>query len=188
MRSIIVTLVILISIKSFNQEGKKYEYKEIDCKDEQGKQYDFIETNFNVDGSVLSKKDLHIVNYRGVIDIYFYAKKFHSLLLPDKLVDNRYHNDTILIWNYKGDKAQESKKSFAYDSLSRLVLFSYSGCQVCSQSKYDYKLEYDFKNRPKNIINLNGNDRYEIIYDKNGEVTELRSYSFNKLYQKVKLK
>jgi hypothetical protein len=181
-------LLILISIKSFNQEGKKYEYIEIDFKDEQGKQYDFIETNYKDDGLVLSKKDIHIDNYNGTIDIYFYAKNFHFLSLPDKFVDNRYHNDTILIWSYKGDKMQQSSKSFIYDSISRLVLFSYSGCPVCSQSKYDYKVEYDFKDNPVIINNLNGNDRYEIIYDKKGEVKELKSYFLNKLYQKIKLK
>jgi hypothetical protein len=82
---------------------------------------------------------------------------------------------------------QQSSKSFIYDSLSRLVLFSYSGCPVCSQFNYDYKVEYNIEDKPETIINLNGNDRYEITYDKNGEVKELKCYFFNKVYRKIKL-
>jgi hypothetical protein len=55
MRTIIPILLILISIKSYNQD-KQYDYIKIDYKDDQGRRYDFIETNYKEDGSILSKK------------------------------------------------------------------------------------------------------------------------------------
>jgi hypothetical protein len=150
--------------------------------------FDFLETNYNIDGSVLSKKMKHFDTVTEKIDIYFYKKYFYEPAnIPDSFSDKRYKNDTVIIWSYKGDQMQESSKSYIYDSLSRVLSYAFSGCMVCSNYKYDYKVIYNTNDQPTNIKNNAGNNEYDIRYNNEGKMIELNCYSLKKIFRKIEM-
>ena len=111
-----------------------------------------------------------------------------NLPLPEAFIDARYKNEVVVI----GDKddslsfinPQESFKYDSFDSLSRLISFSYSGCISCSDSPYHFHVIYNSKNEVIELVNnINSFKRYIIKYNKSGNITKIKC--FTKYYDKV---
>lgn len=128
-----------------------------------------------------------IKSNNGIIDALFL--KHHSGILyhlPETIVDKSHKNQTITIRN--DDKYIGSTKSFAYDSLSRLVNFSNSGCPACSDLPYNYKITYNVIGKIETITNNGfGIYSYKFQYDEKANLRELNCYTDTVLTEKVEL-
>lgn len=128
----------------------------------------------------------HFEKEEGKIDIHYLKENIGlTLALPESFIDSRYKNERVVMGN-KNDSLSYKwpQKTFKYDSLSRLISFSYSGCTSCSISPYHFYVIYNSKNEIIELVNrMNGFERHIIRYNKSGNITILKSY--RKFYDKV---
>lgn len=117
----------------------------------------------------------------GPVDIYFFNN--HLKLpadLPQKLTDKRYAGQTISETNPNAEGNVQSNWGYStsYDSIGRVVNFSYSSCMACSSFPYSYSITYDSKGQLTTISNKLGlQDRFECYYDDKGNIIKLTRYS-----------
>jgi hypothetical protein len=117
------------------------------------------------------------------LTLSFFKNHFHKPhYLPENLVDHKYKNQTVTIWNYKSPKSDMEKQAnwqstYTYDSLSRIVNFTYSPCLVCSQHHYDYSVKYNLLGQIERVINNeNIKENYRISYNILGGVNHIEVY------------
>lgn len=133
LKSIIKTLILIFLTFHFGCTKKK----SLDFK---------VSTNYSEGKSYLIKTKT-IENPKSKIDIFFFKKHFNKFYgLPKKLINKKLKNQEITEWNFK-DKPQELeenwKEVYTYDSAGRLIEYKYSGCIICSQMPWGYKLFYN---------------------------------------------
>lgn len=122
-----------------------------------------ISTNY-VDGIPNLTKKKTIENPDSEIDVYFFKEHFAQFYgLPNELTKENLKNQEITEWEFK-DKPKELlenwTETYSYDSDGKLIEYKYSGCTICSQLPWGYKL----------------------IYNKNNDIVEQQVYH---LYQKI---
>jgi len=132
----------------------------------------------------------------SLIDFNFMKKHFNTpYYFPDKFVDFKYKNETITVWRDENEIKDNFKSSnwshtYKYDLKSRIIEFSYSGCLVCSNLAYNFRVTYDENGRVielKNIISKK--QKFKIRYNSCGDIKELISFtSENKLKKRILLK
>lgn len=140
--------------------------------------------------------EVQTLNVDGVLDIDFYMENFSEprFSLPDTLVNTKYKNETIQIWN---DTTRPMNTwtnwvyTYKYDHMSRVSSFSYSNCMACSRTPYTMHIRYDSKNRPV-VLSIDEYDKkypegnkYLIKYDSNNAVIQLKCYTEGKLRTKI---
>ncbi len=105
---------------------------------------------------------------KGNIDLYFLKKHFYSpYYLPDKFIDIQNRNKTISIWQDPKDKQDHIRNwehVYTYDSLGRVIRYTYSSCIICSTLPYDYSVTY------------NSNDQVILIQETKNPITFLKFY------------
>lgn len=124
------------------------------------------------------------------IDIYVFSRHFYyPYYLPEKFIDKQKRNRTVSIWrDPKGKKNfQENwEKTYTYDSLGRVITYTYSGCVICSNLPYSYTVDYTSVGQVERIVNsLSSEDSYRFYYDKNGNIVKLEKYVLDRLEEVV---
>jgi|GEM_PF-1665037 len=120
------------------------------------------------------------------IDIYFFKRHFFSpYYLPDKFIDKRYKNQIISIWRDQNDKKDYQKNwenTYIYDSLGRVINFTYSSSFICSSLPYNYSVIYNLKGQVEQIINsINLKDRFRFHYNSQDNIVKFEKFSFDLL-------
>src|SRR5690606_19680882 len=79
-------------------------------------------------------------------DINFFRRHFYLLYyLPDTLIKKKYKSSTVKNWalkNKKEDLTSNWFETYIYDDKGRLKYFFYSGCNICSQMRFEYNIVY----------------------------------------------
>ena len=133
---------------------------------------------------------IKIVNEQ--IDIYFLKRHFYSpYYLPDKFIDRQKRSQKISVWrDQKGKKdfQQNWENIYTYDSLGRVINYSYSGCVICSNVPYNYRVTYNSKGQVAHIADLkNLIDSFKFFYDNKGEIMKFEKYLEDKLEIEIML-
>lgn len=176
MNSIKLFISLIIINSAF---GQKYELE-------------FNVIQFDTSGKIFNKHVKSIKSDTDSLDLFFYERYFsYPYDLPDKFHDEKYKNDTIVIWNDPTGKRQEFESShftYVYDSLSRIVLFSFSSCGVCSKSQYKYEVTY---NKMGQITQLEDSsfrkNEFRFKYNSEGNIVKLSRYFDNKRIMTIEL-
>lgn len=188
MKKMLSFFMILNFIFSLSQEKLKFEIVN-------NSQIDSINT------VVIEKKRNEDLN------VFFYRKHFQMPYhLPRNFFDSKFKNETYTFWN--NDKVDLEHKlnwsySYQYDNFSRLISYSYSGCFVCSQLPYIYKVEYDEKGNVRKIYNeIDMNDvmpslnsqyppkiftEYIFTYNNKNQLIDLKERIYNVVTKSIKL-
>ncbi|PPK92521.1 hypothetical protein LY01_02922 [Nonlabens xylanidelens] len=161
---------------------------------------EFIVTDFDFEGKEYEKTDLKIdIDSRNVdiklMNEYFYVPYY----FPEKFIDSKYKDQTITIWRNENEKTDDFLENFKnnnwthtykYDLESKIVEYSYSGCMICSNMPYNYKVTYDENRRVIKLQNtISEKQKFEFKYNSNGDIIELKLYSSeNKLKKQIALK
>ncbi|AUC75659.1 hypothetical protein [Olleya sp. Bg11-27] len=161
---------------------------------------EFIVTDYDFDGkeyeNTIQKIDIDFIN----IDFKLMRAHFNvPYYFPEKFIDSKYKNQTITTWRNEDEKADEFLENFKnnnwthtykYDYESKIVEYSYSGCMICSNMPYNYKVTYDENKRVIKLKNTTSEkQKFEFKYNSNGDIIELKLYSSkNKLKKQITLK
>jgi hypothetical protein len=124
------------------------------------------------------------------IDIYFFRKHFHfPYYLPDKFIDERLKHRTTSVWrdpNGKKDDKNNWQNTYTYDSLGRVTSYTYSGCFVCSNFPYNYRVTYNKKGQVEQLNEtINSIESFKFYYDNKGDIIKLEKYLLDKLETEV---
>jgi hypothetical protein len=108
-----------------------------------------ISTNY-FDGIPNLTKTKIIENPDSEINVYFFKEHFAQFYgLPNELTNENLKNQEITEWEFK-DKPKELlenwTETYTYDSGGKLIEYKYSGCTICSQFPWGYKLIYNQNN------------------------------------------
>ncbi len=128
---------------------------------------------------------IHMKNEK--IDIYFLNAIFlEPRHLPPNLIDKKYKNETIKIWNDNEHRLWIN--TYTYDSLSRITDFTYSSCTICSSMAYEYKVIYNSAGQVEKIYNIGVmKDKYKFYYNNKGNIQRLEKYNFDDLNLRISL-
>uniref|UniRef100_UPI0037DDD574 hypothetical protein n=1 Tax=Zhouia sp. PK063 TaxID=3373602 RepID=UPI0037DDD574 len=108
-----------------------------------------ISTNY-LDGKSNLTNTKSIPNPNSKIDINFFKEHFLEFYgVPKELTKKNLKDQEITEWKFK-DKPKELmenwKEIYTYDSDGKLIEYKYSGCTICSQIPWGYKLLYNKNN------------------------------------------
>lgn len=125
-------------------------------------------------------------------DIYFFQKHFQSLpFIPGKLIDTSQANKRISEWR---DPDAEDRfysnweYSYTYDSLGRMVNYSYSSCAICSNMPYNYNIMYNSAGQIEQMVNIFGdNETYKLYYNNKGDLIKIEKYYGGDLSLEIRL-
>ena len=136
--------------------------------------------------------ELRTIVHSGKLDFDFYKKHFFvPYYYPNRMVDKRYKNDTIIVWNNltnAGDIRTNWSHTIIYDSQSKVTSYRYSSCIICSQLPYDYHFFYNQLGQVIKMANkLNNDDVIEFKYDSKGNIINVKVYQFSELYKEIEL-
>jgi hypothetical protein len=150
---------------------------------------------------------------KSKLDIYFYKNHFNLFYgVPKSLTQPELKNREIISWANENTPKELKKnwvESFKYDSEGKLIEYKYSGCYICSQLPWGYKLIYN-ENRElieQRIYHLNQKNldeedgiipnsqfeeemfqsKVELTYDKNRNITQAVKYVKMGIERSVKL-
>jgi hypothetical protein len=126
------------------------------------------------------------------VDIYFFKRHFFSpYYLPEKFIDQQSKNKTISVWrdpNGKKDYLQNWENTYTYDSLGRVINYTYSGCFICSNTPYNYTVTYNSIGQVDRIFSsINVKDGFKFYYNKKGDIIKFEEYLGNKVETEIKL-
>ena len=149
-------------------------------------------TDYNIGGSI-SRETLDTIPIdTQKINLAFYKLYFsipHNL--PKSFTDTSHKNVTITVWrdiNEVEDMKDNWNYKYTYDSLSRLIRYSYSGCFICSNQAYCYNVTYNSYGQVAKISDIVGeHDIYQIQYNIKGDVVQLDYLKSGNLEKQIKL-
>ncbi len=153
----------------------------------------FYIIEYDYDGR-FSEKTIQRIETKGkTLDLHFYNDNFSiPFYLPKQFIDKAFKNEVVQTWARDDvEKNIESNWVYTkvYDSLSRVIRYSYSGCLICSNFPYDYRVFYNSDNRVIKLVNnVNGNEKFEMKYNRKGHITKLKFYTDEKLKILIKSK
>ena len=176
MRTLLITILTLSFFTSYTQIGKQNIFQKTD----------YLSGNFyrqtNDTIPVSSKR----------IDIFLFKKHFYiPYYLPQEFVNIKYRNQTISTWrdsNAKKDFQQNWENTYTYDSLGRVINYTYSSCLICSSTPYNYSVIYNIKGQIEQISNtVNEKRRFKFYYNDENDIVKLEVFLFDKLETVIEL-
>jgi len=178
MRVLFITTLLVSSIPVFSQTEKTYVFKRTEYK--------------NFYSSPPVEKFDTITSSSIRIDINFYRSHFNNpYYLPRELVNEKYKNQTISIWqnpNGKKNYKENWEDTYTYDSLGRITNYAYSGCYICSSFPYNYSVTYNAKGQISQIHNtINSKKMFKFYYNENNDIVKLEIFWFDELTDKIEL-
>lgn len=150
----------------------------------------FIKKSF-VNGN-LYKEIRDTIEVTGKIDIYFFKANFFSpYYIPDRFIDKRYKDEVISIWaqpDVEKDYRKNWEYKYSYDSLGRVINYSYSSCLLCSQLPYNYIVKYNSSGMVEEIYStINTIESFRFYYNNGDGIIKLQRYLFGILEQVIEL-
>lgn len=120
------------------------------------------------------------------IDIFFFKKFFFSPYhIPERFINRNYRNQSISVWaDPKGEKDYKKnwEYKYAYDSLGRIIKYSYSSCFICSQLPYSYIVKYNSLDLVEEIYSdTNTKEVFRFYYNVNGDIVRFQKFIFGVL-------
>ena len=138
-----ITLTIIISFLALSLFGQGSNTR-----------FYFKTTYLNEKGKVF-KSNIDTILVKQLLDIEFYKKHFNQpYYYPKPFINTNYKDTAIIVWtNTLEEKDFKANWTYTtvYDSLSRAIKYTYSGCLFCAQFPFYVKLYYDKANRPIRI-------------------------------------
>jgi hypothetical protein len=126
-----------------------------------------------------------------LVNVYFFKRRFQlPRYLPDTLTNERYKDQTISLWSHPDSEKDfriRWRHTYIYDSMGRVINFSYSSCVACSSMPYDYSIIYNSNGQVALITDRTGSTRYKLSYDKEGDVSKFEEYSSDNLVTEITL-
>jgi len=170
-----------------------------------------VSTNY-LDGTSNLTKIKTIESPNSEINVYFFKEHFAQFYgLSNELINEKLKNQEITEWEFedKPKKLLENwKETYKYDSSGKLFEYKYSGCTICSQLPWGYKLIYNQYNdiieqqiyflNQKVYIEKDGlradyelNDEMEskikLSYDNNGNIIRMEKIGKNGIEELIEL-
>jgi hypothetical protein len=147
-------------------------------------------TQYGPEGRIVSETIKTSDRPANAADLNFFQKQFHMPReLPDKLGDPDNKNKIIIKWhNEKQEKTLTGNwnNTFTYDSLARLIAFTYSGCLMCSSTAYKFTISYNKNGQIESLKNMiNGNEEYKIMYNDKGGIIQIDHLKNEKLSESL---
>lgn len=138
-----------------------------------------------VNGAIFRQSKDTIKTVNEPLDIYFYKRHFFTpYYLPASFTDLRYKNKTISVWNDPGGKKdymQNWENTYTYDSLGRVISYTYTGCIICSNMPYSYTVTYNQAGQVIRLVNTGTmKDGYWLYYNGNAEIYRVEKYVADK--------
>jgi hypothetical protein len=169
-----------------------------------------ISTNY-IDGVSHWQKEKTIEYSKSDVDIYFYQKYFSQFYgLPKALIKKQLKGQEIVEWAFE-NKSKETIENwiefYKYDSKGKLIEYKYSGCTICSQMPWGFKLIYNSNDRVieqqtfflKSRFSLEKDSKIEyyldskiknrilLTYGTEGGIRKLEKYGTNKIEEIIEL-
>ena len=156
----------------------------------QTRQIKIFKKTVYINGSFYRQTDDTIKVGTEQADIYLFKRHFYiPYYLPERFVDKRYKGQMLSVWGDptgKKDYQQNWENTYTYDSIGRVVQYTYSGCFICSDFSYNYTVAYNSLGQVERIFNsTNVKDSYVFYYNSKGEVVKLKKYSIDKLETEI---
>ena len=157
----------------------------------------YFKTTYLNEKCKVFKSSFDTILVKQPLDIEFYKGHFNEpYYYPKPFINTNYKDTAIVVWS-DTSKAKDFKINWTYttvyDSLSRAIKYTYSGCLICSQFPFSVKLYYDKVNRPIRIEKRYGigleivndklknsnekgfaDDDYRFEYDLEGNIIQLK--------------
>jgi len=126
-------------------------------------------------------------------DVYFFQKHFQTPpFVPETLIDTSQANKKISEWQ---DPDAEDRiysnweYSYTYDSLGRMVNYSYSGCFICSNMPYNYNIIYNSAGQIEQIVSIFENsETFKLYYSNQGDLIQVEQYYAGSLVREIRLR
>lgn len=168
-----------------------------------------FKTTYFDSGLPLKKMKTDTLKLTGSMDLDFYRKHFSEPYYYPESFINKAYNDTTVVKqsnaNTHKDFTSNWTYTYVYDTLSRVTAYKYSGCMICSQIPFTIQIAYDEHNRPiklekyhdhlsvQNRIGQNSKENkegdlhktYELIYNANGEIIQMKIFKMGTLYKQI---
>jgi hypothetical protein len=175
MRSIIITILTILISNCYAQTGRGRVFKRTEY------------TN-----GIVYRQTIVGVNVENTpVDIYFLSKYFYSpYYLPEKFTDERYIGQIISSWSEPDSEEnfqRNQKYTCTYDSIGRVINYTYSSCILCSNMPYNYSVTYNSKGQVALIVNGAGISRFKFSYNKKGDIIKFEKYSLDDLETEIAL-
>ena len=170
-----------------------------------------ISTNY-LDGKSYLTKTKTIPNPHSEINVYFFKKHFAQFYgLPNELTNENLKAQEIIEWKFEDRPKELSEnwtETYKYDSNGKLIEYKYSGCNICSQLPYGYKLLYNQNNdiieqqvyfleqkvyaekdglKIKHELRDEMERKIKLTYDNNGSIIKLEEIGKNGLEELIEL-
>lgn len=129
--------------------------------------YEFKIVQYQPNGTILNENKRTIETAERKTDLLFYTKHFDCPYnIPPKFTDEKFKSATDTVRG-NHDAAKKSGKNpywtYTYNRASKLIHYTFSGCIVCNNMPYSM----------------------DVLYDKQGRVTDLQNASFTKTDFKI---
>lgn len=182
MKQLTAIALSLLFLCSYGQETafiKKIEFKVID---------------YNYSDGMVSREEIKSIDpsshSNDRADLYFFQKHFAVLPghhLPAKFINTQYRSEKVTVSKGSPTRPETNRQySVTYDSLSRVVNYTYSGCMYCSDLTYDYEVTYNEAGKVDMIIRCApGPELYKVYYDAKGNIQQLEQYTFGRLTKRI---
>lgn len=125
------------------------------------------------------------------INIYFFRHHFYSpYYLPEKFINKQYKNRKVSIWAYPPGKKNNQgnwENTYTFDSLGRVVNYTYSSCVICSSLPYNYDVVYNLKGQVTKIFSSHKMDSFKFYYDRRGNVVKYEKFMQGELERVITL-
>lgn len=169
----------------------------------------FSVSSYHLDGKLYRTDTVSVKNTKKALDIYFYKEHFNMFYgLPKKLIRKEYKNQEIVECSNPNDDKANWSDSYTYDAQGRLIEYSYSSCDICSQFPWGYTLIYDKHNnvieqetyflsqtvtieKGELLTNVKPNELtkecVQLTYDVKGNILLLEGYNHQEISKKILL-
>ena len=153
-----------------------------------------------------------IENTDSKINVYFFKEHFAQFYgLPNELANENLKGQEITEWEFKDRPKELSEnwtETYKYDSEGKLIEYKYSGCTICSQLPWGYKLIYNQNNdiieqqvyylvqkvytekdglKVKHELKDEMKRKINLTYDNNGNIIKLEKTGKNGIEELIEL-
>lgn len=146
-------------------------------------------THYNPEGKIVNEAVKVLDRPSNLSDLNYFKKYFHMPReIPEKLRDEKYKSTMIVTWKDEKNKNLNNNwnHTFTYDSLSRISVYSYSGCMMCSLTAYKFQVKYNSSGQVESLKNtINGNEVYKVTYNDKGHIIQIDYFADDKLRESV---
>ena len=165
------------------------------------------------DGEIFSSTMKTITTENPKLDIFFFKQYFNKFYgIPKFLTKQAYQGQKVSKWALEDNPKDWDHNwidTYQYDSKGRIIEYTYSGCGICSNLPWGYKLKYDKNNQvseqeiyrqilPKPYLEndslktdyvISGEivKRVVLKYNQKGNINKLEQYEYGEIRETIEL-